>query len=355
MWKETTVLPKTFSKNSAFIGLMGGLALSYLLVGSGTVVSCDSQETFSKKLFERFPSLIGEAYAFETPVCNVFAVKHGDSYAFFDNDLKVSIQGDMAVLQESGKKPVTIFGASKNSPASDVLTSYSESTYRLDANHGKYEIGYDDSVIASNPTSVKTPSTPSSKDVTEQVPGLPKSPSSHVGITNKAVNADLKNLDFSILPVYKAQNSRGALLTFVDTSCPACRRYTDNIADLNANGIDVYLAPFPRSGSDSSVGRKMLSYWCANYINNQSNTELIIKSFKGASLPAHSCDDELYQQKFNLFVDFGIRHLNKTTPVSFTNNGITIIANHPTDTFLSAFKFGDQMSAFVSSKSESQK
>tara|TARA_R110002033_G_scaffold135713_4_gene175430 strand:- start:111089 stop:112099 length:1011 start_codon:yes stop_codon:yes gene_type:complete len=331
-------------KNVSFslgFGAAAVLAVSYMMASSGLVTTCDSEEAFSRKFFEEFPSLKGRAYAFKTPICNLFAVKNGDLYVFFDSNLKASIQGNMDALQGSDVAPIRIFGSTEIKPV------ISKQPTRINRNY-KYEIGYADN--ESDRTMVNTSSSESAASVVQN--GAPKSPSQHIGITNRAVNEDLKNLDFSILPFFKSESSRGVLLTFVDVTCPACRRYTENIENLNSKGYDVYLAPYPRSGSNSLVAKRMQNLWCENYLNKQSSLSNITSSFKGNSLRPPECADTAYLSKFEQFVKFGSKHLNQTTPVSFTNNGITIIANHPADVFDSAFLYGQELTKFTNKQKE---
>ncbi|GGB53285.1 hypothetical protein GCM10011607_12280 [Shewanella inventionis] len=347
MWKAPRWGEVQFSKSYGLTCLVGGFALAYLLSGSGVGLLCSSESSFSERFFSKFPSLAGEAHVFKTPACNVFAVKHGDSYVFFDNDLTTSIQGNMDALQEGNLKPIRIFGTDESKRESNTRVRGTEVRSTPRSNLGKYESGYGANVVAQTASTEAEP-----KNVQTGDSGAPESPSPHIGVTNREVNADLKNLDFSILPVYKAEQSKGALLTFVDITCPACKRYVDNIQALNEQGIDVYLAPYPRAGGHSVVARKMLSNWCANYVNNQTNVSQILKTFKGASISEQACNDKQYELKFNQFIEFGEKHLNKTTPVSFTNNGITVVANHPADVFFSAFVYGNTMSQFLRSNSE---
>nr|WP_279575213.1 thioredoxin fold domain-containing protein [Shewanella sp. BF02_Schw] len=244
----------------------------------------------------------------------------------------------MDALQGNNEAPIRIFGSNESKALVPKQPTHINRKY-------KYEIGYTE-----NESVTKINQNDSPQGYVEN--GVPSSPNKLIGITNRTINEDLKNLDFSVLPFFKSENSKGMLLTFVDITCPACKRYTENIAKLNSKGYDVYLAPYPRSGSSSLVAKKMQNLWCENFLNKQSSLSNITSSFKGNSLNPTECTDTDYLSKFDDFVKFGTKHLNQTTPVSFTNNGITIIANHPTDVFESAFTYGQEMTQFMEKQKE---
>jgi len=310
--------------------------------------SCMPVDMFTSKFFDKFPSLENRAFVLNTPACNLFAVKDGNSFVFFDSQMKVSIQGSMDALPNNSAAPIRIF-ETKNSLGSNNLNNPNLPVKgnTNEVSRYNYELGYSDikadQAIAS-----------SRLNTSELQNELPKPPNQHVGITKKEINKDLKTLDFTILPVYKAADSKGALLTFVDITCPACRRYSDNISEINQLGYDVYLAPLPRAGNKSSSAVKMQDLWCDNFLNQQRKTDNILNSFKGNSFKPSTCSDQEFIDRFNKFVAFGEAHLNKTTPVSFTNNGITVIANHPANVFQNAFLFGDEMTNFMNKKKGSK-
>ncbi|MBE8233276.1 MAG: thioredoxin fold domain-containing protein [Endozoicomonadaceae bacterium] len=179
---------------------------------------------------------------------------------------------------------------------------------------------------------------------------VPIPPNKYVGLIKKGNADELKGLNFDFLPISRATDignvnkSSKKLLTFVDTSCGACKRFHKKISTLNSLGIDVMLAPYPRSGINSRVGKLMLSAWCTN--DKQKKLIRVNKAFKG-HLIANACEDQNLIADFNKFAKFGEMYLNKTTPVSFTDNGVIVMANLDSEDFLAAFKFGEEMSMYV--------
>jgi hypothetical protein len=312
---------------------------------------CIAIEYFNELFYEKYPSLEGKSFAMGTPVCNLFVVSSDGSSAFFDSKVNITISGEMAYLLPNGQNPIPILGnrtsssissLDSNSHLQEVEKSNGASVSRSNYEHKK-------TVEIQKKSSPKVSDHDDKKNVNTTNNSPPQSPNKYVGITKREINSDLKTLDYTVLPIFHADpdvGKVGAILTYVDITCSACKRYVLNIAKLNLLGFDVYLAPFPRSGWDSVISRRMVNLWCSNAMNSNAETDQILASFKGINVTAQTCKDEKIVSKLRSFSDFGVKHLNKTTPVSFTSNSVTVIANQEPSMFLEAVEFGNKLADF---------
>lgn len=75
-------------------------------------------------------------------------------------------------------------------------------------------------------------------------------------------NAALKNLPVEKRIVFAPQNPKHTITVFTDVDCPYCRKFHQNIAAINQQGIAVQYVFFPLSihpGAD----KKAVAVWCA--------------------------------------------------------------------------------------------
>lgn len=66
------------------------------------------------------------------------------------------------------------------------------------------------------------------------------------------------------LITFKASGpERGQVYVFTDVDCGYCRKFHQEIPQLNEAGVTVYYLAFPRSGLTGETYRKMNAVWCA--------------------------------------------------------------------------------------------
>jgi hypothetical protein len=267
---------------------------------------------FRLKFDNAFPSL-RSADINPTKSDMLWAVTYNGSTIYFTSDLKVALNGTLSHIP-------------KLEPLQSIMTGNQEKPIATDSS------GIDK----------------------EKAISIPNPPNRHTGVVRPSYAEGLATVDKTLLPFFKATNNRDdlnpkSIITFIDISCPACKRFISKIPELNELGIDVYLAPFPRGGSSSSVAKVMASAWCSG--DNDTRKENVLKALSGRLLPAN-CDSDAYRQNIEKSFHFGDKFLNKTTPVSFTQNGIIVIANLDVQGFLDAFSFGDALADYVASTNQ---
>ena len=63
---------------------------------------------------------------------------------------------------------------------------------------------------------------------------------------------------------YKASEPKASLLVYTDVNCGFCRKLHKEVPHLNASGISVYYAPYPRAGLKSKSRKIFNSIYCSD-------------------------------------------------------------------------------------------
>jgi thiol:disulfide interchange protein DsbC len=87
-------------------------------------------------------------------------------------------------------------------------------------------------------------------------------------------------------------HARGQVVVFVDADCPYCRALHERLAAFTAQGFEVHLLFYPRSGPSSESYDQAIAVWCAS--DKKSALEAVLN---GVALPTASCQhpiDEHY-------------------------------------------------------------
>ena len=98
---------------------------------------------------------------------------------------------------------------------------------------------------------------------------------------------------------------------FTDVDCGYCRKLHQEMADLNALGIEVRYMAYPRQGLDTPTYDKIVSAWCAKNPN-----EAITALKAGRDIPHATCDNPVARQ-FEIGQLVGVTG----TPAIVTENG----------------------------------
>jgi len=96
------------------------------------------------------------------------------------------------------------------------------------------------------------------------------------------------------LIAYKAAEPKTSLLVYTDVSCGFCRKLHAEIPHLNASGISVYYAPFPRAGLNSKSRKVFNSIYCSD-----DRQKALTKAKNSFVLEKGDCDDPvdaIYEQ-----------------------------------------------------------
>ncbi|WP_456268222.1 DsbC family protein [Kushneria sp. AK178] len=85
---------------------------------------------------------------------------------------------------------------------------------------------------------------------------------------------------------------RAVINVFTDTTCPYCRKFHEEVPELNEHGIEVRYLAFPRSGMNGEGARELGQVWCSD-----NRSEAMTRAKQGQKLKATaSCDTPIEQQ-----------------------------------------------------------
>lgn len=122
--------------------------------------------------------------------------------------------------------------------------------------------------------------------------------------------------------VFPPEGERRAYVNvFTDVDCGYCRKLHQEMADINALGIEVRYLAFPRAGVDSDSYGKTVSAWCSKD-RGYAITELKL----GKSIPTRTCPNPVSTQ-----MELGERLGVSGTPALVTEEGHLIPGYLPAD------------------------
>jgi thiol:disulfide interchange protein DsbC len=84
------------------------------------------------------------------------------------------------------------------------------------------------------------------------------------------------------------EKARHTVSVFTDIDCPYCRRFHQQVGELNRLGVKVRYLAFPRAGVGSRGYRDALSVWCAEDRNTA-----MTEAKSGRKLPERQCDNPI--------------------------------------------------------------
>jgi len=104
--------------------------------------------------------------------------------------------------------------------------------------------------------------------------------------------------------IFPAKGETKAHMTvFTDTDCFYCRKLHKEMAQINAQGIEVRYLAFPRAGAGSKTQKVMDSIWCADKADQ---AELFTQAKSGRTIPALSCDNSPVMSQYELGQKMGV-------------------------------------------------
>ena len=119
----------------------------------------------------------------------------------------------------------------------------------------------------------------------------------------------LQAVDKDELIIYPAKGETKAVVySFTDADCPYCTKLHEEMADINARGIEVRYLAWPRS--QGSIP-KMEAIWCS-----EDRKAAMDQAKMGANVQAPSCNNPVKEQ-IELGMSLGVRG----TPAIFTESG----------------------------------
>ena len=108
-----------------------------------------------------------------------------------------------------------------------------------------------------------------------------------------------------------AGETKAHISVFTDPDCGYCRKLHQEMADINALGIEVRYLAYPRAGLGTPTHAKIVSAWCAENPN-----EAITALKSGLNIPMSDCDNPIAGQ-YELGQKVGVTG----TPAIVTSDG----------------------------------
>ena len=122
--------------------------------------------------------------------------------------------------------------------------------------------------------------------------------------------------------------SKHVLYVYTDIDCGYCRKFHQQIGELNTAGITVRYLAYPRAGVDSESFRKSVSVWCA-----KDRQTALTDAKLGKPVPPVTCDNPVTEH-FNL----GKRMRVQGTPTIITDTGAKLPGYVTTEQLAEFFK-----------------
>jgi thiol:disulfide interchange protein DsbC len=91
---------------------------------------------------------------------------------------------------------------------------------------------------------------------------------------------------------YRAKgDEKASIAVFTEIDCPYCRKFHDEVPELNAMGITVNYYGFPRSGPDTPSFAKYVSVWCSD-----DQMSAMDAAKQGRRVDGQSCENPVAEQ-----------------------------------------------------------
>lgn len=112
--------------------------------------------------------------------------------------------------------------------------------------------------------------------------------------------------------VFGPQNAKMTVTVFTDIDCGFCRKFHNQIADVNKAGVRVRYLMYPRTGPGTESWRKAEQVWCS-----ADRRDALTRAKRGEPLKAKACGDGAIKTQYELGSDLGV----EGTPAIFTQTG----------------------------------
>ncbi len=138
---------------------------------------------------------------------------------------------------------------------------------------------------------------------------------------NKNIAEQLSKVPVNDMIVFSPKGeTKGVVYAFTDIECGYCRKLHQEIAEMNALGIELRYLAYPRGGKQAPSYSKMVSVWCAEdrkmAISNLSNS---------VNIPEKTCPNNPVDTQLELGAKLGV----SGTPALFLEDGRSIPGYRP--------------------------
>ena len=128
--------------------------------------------------------------------------------------------------------------------------------------------------------------------------------------------------------IFKPEGESKAIMNvFTDVDCGYCRKFHQEVPELNAMGIEVRYLAFPRAGIPSSSYNKIAKAWCA-----EDQQDALTKVKSGRSVDVEVCEDNPVAEQYAFGTQLGVTG----TPAIILMDGTLIPGYQPAKKFAEA-------------------
>lgn len=128
--------------------------------------------------------------------------------------------------------------------------------------------------------------------------------------------------------IYKPEGESKAIMNvFTDVDCGYCRKFHQEVPELNAMGIEVRYLAFPRAGIPSSSYDKIAKAWCA-----EDQQDALTKVKSGRKVNSEVCEDNPVAEQYAFGSQLGVTG----TPAIIFMDGTLIPGYQPAKKFAEA-------------------
>lgn len=117
----------------------------------------------------------------------------------------------------------------------------------------------------------------------------------------KARQMSLQNIGEKNMIIFSPPIPQHTVTVFTDVDCGYCRKFHQDLQQLNQLGIAIRYLAFPRSGPKSGTGEKMSKIWCA-----QDKKQAMTLAMDNQPITGNICPDQSVTKQFELGLMMGI-------------------------------------------------
>jgi thiol:disulfide interchange protein DsbC len=132
--------------------------------------------------------------------------------------------------------------------------------------------------------------------------------------------AMLASVPKSEMIIFAPEKVKATVTVFTDVDCGYCRKFHQEVPELNRMGIAVQYLAFPRAGPGSPTYRKLATAWCAKDRN-----DALTRFKNGENVPLDVCEGNSVIRQMSLGEQMGVTG----TPALILENGTLVPGYHP--------------------------
>jgi thiol:disulfide interchange protein DsbC len=129
---------------------------------------------------------------------------------------------------------------------------------------------------------------------------------------NEARARTLAAASTSDMIIFSPPDPKMTVTVFTDVDCGFCRKFHNQMAEINKAGVRVRYMMYPRTGPGTESWRKAESVWCA-----KDRKEAMTRAKRGEEVKSPKCDAASIKAQYELGEDLGL----EGTPAIFTESG----------------------------------